>query len=283
MWENVQCNTGKHDYPKISRDTGKKTLDKWVWIAKGPGVAALKFPVFFTRDNVKFRWSLLDRHHHLSITAKFLKSATKILVHVMSPVPKQAAQIQESLASFPQWNWDRKEAGNNNHSRKHSPRLMQEGTRHAAGSQHIPEGLLLKASGSGAVRAATACHRDLWHLSYPLVLKTMFASSNHFPHVPAWNYAQEPVFALFKALLGKGAVRSNLHSLPGSWWIGWPTCVPVLQRKTLISPQSKAGIYNEPNSAKFSISCAPRISIDEQICLYTKWISSIVMPSSTML
>lgn len=155
MWENVQCNTWKHDYPKISRDTGKKTLDKWVWIAKGPSIAALKFPVFFTRDNVKFRWSLLDRHHHLSITGEFLKSATKILVHVISPVPKQASQIQESLASFPQWNWDRKEAGNNNHSRKHSPRLMQEGTRHAAGSQHIPEGLLLKASGSGG---CACCH-----------------------------------------------------------------------------------------------------------------------------
>lgn len=203
----------------------------------------------------------------------------------MSPVPKQAAQIQESLTSFPQWNWDRKEAGNNKPSRKHWPRFMQEGIQCAAGSQHIPEGLLLTAWNSAleALCAATGSHRDPWHLSYSLVLKTMFASLNHFPHVPAQSYVQKPVFALFKALLGKAAVRPSLHSLPGSWWSRWPTCVPVLQRKTLISPQSEAGIYNEPNSAKFSISWAPKISTDEQICLYTKRISSIVVPSSTML
>lgn len=40
--------------------------------------------------------------------------------------------------------------------------------------------------------------------------------------------------------------------------------------------QSKAGIYNEPNSAKFPISYAPRTFIEDQICLYSKRISSIV-------
>lgn len=187
MWENVQCSTGKHDYPKISRDTGKKTLDKWVWIAKGPGIAALKFPVLFTWDNVKFRWFLLDSHHNLSITGEFFQSISKILVDVMSPVPKEAAQIQESLTSFPQWNWDRKEAGNNNSSRKHWPWLMQEGTQGAAGSQHIPQGLLLQAWNSDS-GSCLCCHQDPWHLSYPLALKTMFASSNHFPHGSAQNY-----------------------------------------------------------------------------------------------
>ncbi|KAI1236614.1 hypothetical protein IHE44_0014867 [Lamprotornis superbus] len=43
-----------------------------------------------------------------------------------------------------------------------------------------------------AVCAATSCHRHPWHLSYPLALKTMFASSNHFPHVLAPSYVQEP-------------------------------------------------------------------------------------------
>lgn len=67
----------------------------------------------------------------------------------------------------------------------------------------------------------------------------MFAASNHFPRVPAHSYVQEPIFALFKALLGKGAVRPNLHSPPG-WSPNLSAMrVPVLQRKTLISPPIK--------------------------------------------
>jgi len=64
-----------------------------------------------------------------------------------------------------------------------------------------------------AVRVTLRCHQDPWHPSYPLVLKKIFASSNHFPCVPAQTYVQEPIFALFKAVLGKGAVRPNLQSL----------------------------------------------------------------------
>lgn len=215
MWENVQCNTGKHDYPKISRDTGKKTLDKWVWIAEGPGIAALKFPALFTWDNVKFRWFLLDSHDNLNITGMFLKSSSKILVDIMSPSSQTSSTNPGVTAAFPQWNWDRKEAGNNNPSRKHWPRLMHEGTQGAAGGQHIPERLLPKSCSRAleAVCAATGCHRGPRHRSCPLAPKTMFASCNHFPHVPAQSYVKEPVFALFKALLGKDAVRPNLHRL----------------------------------------------------------------------
>lgn len=159
MWENVQRNTWKHDYPNTSRDTGKKTLDKWVWIAKGPGIAPLKFPVLLTLDNAKFRRFSLDSRHNLSIASEFLKPASKIRMRVVSPVPKQAAQIWESLASFPQCNRDRKEAGSNHHSRKRSPRLIQEWTWSAAGSRHAPERLLLKACNSGP--GGSACYPGL--------------------------------------------------------------------------------------------------------------------------
>lgn len=162
---------GKHDYPKISRDTGKKTLDKWVWIAEGPGIAALKFPVLFTWDNVKFRWFLLDSQHNLNITGQFPESNSRILVDVMSPVPKQAAQMQESLVSFPQWNWDRKEAGNNKASRKPWPSSCKREPKVG-----IPEGLLPKSCSSGG---CVCCHWDPRHLFCPLPLETMFASSNH--------------------------------------------------------------------------------------------------------
>lgn len=177
-----------------------------------------------------------DSHHNLSIASEFLKPATKIRMEVMSLVPKQAAQIQEPLASFPQWNWDRKEAGSNDPSRKHSLQLRQEWTWTAAS-------MLQRCSCSKpvtqALEATLGCHWGPWHPSYPLVLKKMFASSNHFPYVPAHSYVQEPIFALFKALLGKGAVRPNFHSLPGSWWIEGPTRVPVSERKPLISPPIK--------------------------------------------
>ena len=158
MGENVQCNTWKHDYPKISRDAGKKTLHKWVWTAKGPGTVASNFPVL-TLDNATFRWSLLDSHHNLSIAGKFLKTASKIWTEGMSLVPKQAAQIWEPLASFPEWNWDRKEAGSNNHSRKHSPQLRQGWARSAAGSQHAPERLPPKSCNSGP--GGCACYPAL--------------------------------------------------------------------------------------------------------------------------
>lgn len=38
----------------------------------------------------------------LSIASEFLKPASKIWTEVVSPVPEQAAQIREPLASFPQ-------------------------------------------------------------------------------------------------------------------------------------------------------------------------------------
>lgn len=74
---------------------------------------------------------------------------------------------------------------------------------------------------------------------------------------------------LFKALLGKGAVRPNLHSLPGRCWIGDQCMFLFYKGKHSFPLQLKAGIYNEPNSAQFPISLA-QTSIKRQVCLYSK-------------
>lgn len=221
----------------------------------------------------------------LSIASELLKPASKIWTEVVSPVPKQAAQIREPLASFPQWNWDRKEAavtttaGNTRPSScKSEPEAQAAAGTPQHGSCPKPGAQALE-----AVRAALGCHWDPWHPSYPLILKKMFAASNHFPRVPAHSYVQEPIFALFKALLGKGAVNP-IYTAPQAGPPIYQQCVFLFCKGKHSFPlQSKAGIYNEPNSAKFPNSCAPRTFKEEQICLYSKWISSIAILSSTML
>lgn len=136
-----------HENMIIQRSPETLTKRLWVWIAKGPGIAPLKFPVLLTLAKAKFRQFLLDSCHNLSIANAFLKPASKIQMEVVSRVPKQAAQIRESLASFPQWNWERKEAGSDDRSRKHPSSRQSRAEARATAS--TLQRLLLKAGDSG--------------------------------------------------------------------------------------------------------------------------------------